>query len=112
MAVLVELLVLTEPVLEITARWGLFRLRVKELHALRIAGVGLRLLIWGNKWRGLECRTILFFLDEIIDRLLDDVQREVPGHFHKLGVDVLLDRVDLLAILIGKHRRRNGAAVR
>ena len=82
MAVLLKLLVLAERVREITARAWLLRLSVKELHAVRVAGVGLRLLIWGNKWRGLEGRAVLFFLDEIIDRLLDDVQGEVPGHLH------------------------------
>ena len=56
--------------------------------------------------------TVLFFLDQIIDGLLDDVQGEVPGHFHKLSVDVLLNRVHLLSVLIGKHGRGNGAAVR
>ena len=67
MAVLVNLLVLIEPVREITAGSQLLRLGVIELHGLGIAGVGLRLLIWGNKRRGLITRTVLFFLDKIVN---------------------------------------------
>ena len=67
MTVLVKLLVLAERVIEITARSWLLRLSLKELHAVRVAGVGLRLLIWGNKCRGLKSRAVLFFLDEIVN---------------------------------------------
>ena len=67
MDVLVDLLVPGHTVLEITAGSRLLRLSVEELDGVGIAGVGLRLLIWDNKWRGLIDITVLLFLDEIVN---------------------------------------------
>ena len=56
--------------------------------------------------------TILFFLDQIINRLLDNVQGEVPGHFHELRIDVMLHRANLLGVLVRIHPSRGYDAVR